>query len=113
MDILKNVFTLTLLLAGFEIIAMTLLQKEQIESKRYYLIIAMILYGLIIPIIMLKTLNYNGIGTVNLMWNILTTVSMVLIGYYYFNEKINHLHVLSLMFGIASILMLYIASNSK
>ncbi len=113
MDILKNVFTLTLLLAGFEIIAMTLLQKEQLQSNKSYLIIAMAIYGLIIPIIILKTLNYNGIGTVNLMWNILTTVSMVIIGYYYFNEKINHLHVLSLMFGIASIILLYVASDFK
>ncbi len=114
MDIMKNVFALTFILASSEIIAMTSLQKYVKDNfKMKYLILAVLIYGFIIPFMIIKTLNFDGIGTVNLMWNIITTVAMIIIGYYFFNEKINHLHVISLMLGVASIIILYFASDEK
>jgi multidrug transporter EmrE-like cation transporter len=112
--ILKNVVALTFILASSEIIAMTFLQKyvkENFEKK--YLYFGVFIYGVIIPYMIIKTLNYDGIGTVNLMWNIITTVGMIVIGYYLFNEKISKLHIISLMLGIASIVLLYMANVEK
>ena len=113
-DIMKNVFALTIILASSEIVAMTALQKYVKDNfKMKYLVIGVIIYGIVIPYMIIKTLNFDGIGTVNLMWNIITTVAMIIIGYYIFNEKISHLHVISLMLGIASIVVLYFASDEK
>jgi multidrug transporter EmrE-like cation transporter len=58
------------------------------------------------------SLNFSGIGTVNLLWNIITTVSMIVIGYLLFNEKVNHLHIISLLLGLGSIVILYFADDS-
>lgn len=113
-SILNSVFTLTFLLAGSEIVAMTSLQqyvKKNFDLK--YLLIGIVIYGVIIPYMVVKTLNYDGIGTVNLMWNIITTVAMIVIGYYLFNERITHLHIISLMLGVASIVLLYMAGDDK
>jgi len=38
---------------------------------------------------------------------------MIGIGYYYFNEKINYLHLLSVLLGSISIILLFFASNKK
>jgi multidrug transporter EmrE-like cation transporter len=113
-SILQNVLALTFLLAGSEIVAMTSLQqyvKKNFDLK--YLLVGIVIYGVIIPYMIVKTLNYDGIGTVNLMWNIITTVAMIIIGYYLFNEKITNLHIISLMLGIASIVLLHMAGDDN
>lgn len=101
----------TLVLAISETVAMTFITKYSKTYNFAYIIAACILYGLLVPYIILISLNYNGIGTVNLLWNIITTVSMIFIGYYLFNEKINNLHFISLFLGVSSIVVLYLAEE--
>ena len=36
---------------------------------------------------------------------------MIIIGYYIFNEKVNHLHLISLLLGVGSVIILYFAEN--
>jgi multidrug transporter EmrE-like cation transporter len=38
---------------------------------------------------------------------------MIIIGYYLFNEKITNLHIISLMLGIASIVLLHMAGDDN
>ena len=104
--------SLTGLLAGSETIAMTSITKFSKNKQFSYMLLALLIYGIIIPFIVLKTLTFAGIGTVNFMWNIITTVSMILIGHFYFGDRISNLHLISLMLGIASITILYIAERS-
>lgn len=83
-------------------------------SKTHFLptmVGAMSIYGLAVPMFIYKTLNYAGIGTVNFMWNIMTTVSMIIIGTIVFGEKIDRLHMMSMVLGIASISLLYFAER--
>lgn len=108
---MSQLFAYTFALALSETVAMTALTKYSKLSNKYYLILGMALYGLLIPYMIIISLNYSGIGTVNLLWNIITTVSMIIIGYYIFKEKVNHLHLLSLLLGIASIIILYLADE--
>lgn len=108
---MSQLFAYTLALALSETAAMTALTKYSKSHNNNYLIAGIVLYGIVIPYMIIISLNFNGIGTLNLLWNILTTVSMIIIGYYIFNENINHLHLLSLLFGIASIVILYLADG--
>lgn len=102
---------LTSILAGSETFAMTMLTKYAKDGKPLFLLTSVLLYGLIIPFFILKSLNFDGIGTVNLMWNIITTVSMIIVGYYFFGEKITHMHLLSLLLGISSVVLLFMAEK--
>ena len=103
---------LTGLLAGSETIAMTAITKYSKTNNKLFMLFGFLIYGFIIPFVVLKTLTYSGIGTVNFMWNIITTVSMIIIGHFYFGDKMSNLHLISLMLGIASITVLYIAERS-
>lgn len=111
-SLLYNVFTLTGIMAGLETFALTLLTMYSRQSSPVYLIGAIVAYGGLIPYTILKTLDFEGIGTVNFLWNIITTVSMVLVSYYYFNDTVSNLHIISLMLGVASIVLINVA-NSK
>jgi multidrug transporter EmrE-like cation transporter len=101
----------TFVLASSETIAMTVLTKYSKTSNYFYLIMGIVIYGIIIPYMVLSSLKFSGIGTVNFLWNIITTVSMIFIAYYLFNEKLNHLHLISLLLGISSIFILYKADG--
>jgi multidrug transporter EmrE-like cation transporter len=103
---------LTGLLAGSETIAMTAITKYSKNKNILFMLVGLAIYGIIIPFIVLKTLTFAGIGIVNFMWNIITTVSMIIIGHFYFGDKMSNLHLISLMLGIASITVLYVAEKS-
>ena len=108
-----SILLYTSLLAGFETISMTALTKYHKEKNILYLLLGVIIYGLIIPFLVIFSLNFEGIGTVNFLWNIITTVSMIVIGYYIFGDKVNHLHLISLLLGISSIVVLMIADRKR
>jgi multidrug transporter EmrE-like cation transporter len=109
---MSQLLAYTLALAFSETIAMTALTKYTKSYNMYYLLTGIILYGIVIPYMVIISLNFSGIGTVNLLWNIITTVSMIVIGYLLFNEKVNHLHIISLLLGLGSIVILYFADDS-
>ena len=102
---------LTGILAGSETIAMTAITKYSKGHNKLFMILGLFIYGLVIPFVVFKTLTFAGIGTVNFMWNIITTVSMIIIGHFYFGDKMSNLHLISLLLGIASITVLYIAEQ--
>jgi len=106
-------FLLTLMMSGSETLALTLLRYYYQNPKLIYLMCVIPIYAVVIPYLILNTLNYVGIGSVNLMWNIITTTSMITIGYYVFGERVNHLHILSLLFGISSVSLLYLANRQS
>ena len=108
---MNNIVILTALLAVTETIALTSLTKYTKNNKSIYLIIGMLIYGIVIPTVIVKSLNFEGIGTVNFIWNIITTVSMIVVGYYMFNQNVNKLHMISLLLGIASLILLYFANK--
>ena len=108
-----SIILYTALLAGFETISMTALTQYSKDKNILYLLLGIIIYGLIIPFLVIISLNFEGIGTVNFLWNIITTVSMIVIGYYIFGDKVNHLHFISLFLGISAIVVLMIADSKN
>jgi len=97
------------LLAGTEIIAMTLITICSRKKNLLYMTIAILLYGMVIPFLVYYSLSYSSIGTVNFTWNIITTISMIIIGKLLFNDIITRLHLVSFLMGITSMAILYIA----
>ena len=109
---LYNIFTLTAILAGIETVAMTALTAySKNVSQTYYLILGVLIYAIGRPFFILKSLDFEGIGTVNFMWNLITAISMIVIGHYYFGDNMNHLHLWSLILGLGAMVLLYFADK--
>jgi drug/metabolite transporter (DMT)-like permease len=97
----------------FALTGITSFKKYEKDEHRYkYLIISCILYGIFVPLTLIKLLEYENIGTLNFIWNIFSTIIMISIGYYYFNEKIDKLKILAFMLGLTSLILLYISNNN-
>ena len=99
-----------IILIIFETTALYLLKKNSIYKTNNYLLYSCLIYGIIIPLILLKTLEYEGIGMINFFWNIFSTIGGFLIGIYLFNETINHKQVIGILL---SFIGLYIVIFNK
>ena len=107
--LLAFIFTITF----FEAIGQTLITKNSINPNKIYYIIGSLIYGIFIPFMLSKSLEYEGIATINLLWNIMAIITMTMIGYFIFKETVNHLHLISILLLICSIVLLYFANSKK
>ncbi len=106
---MSTLLGLTTILAGSETLAMSALTQYAKSQNLVYMAVGALIYGLVIPFTITQSVTFAGIGTVNFMWNIITTVSMIVIGHFWFGDKISHLHIISLLLGIGSLTVLYLA----
>ena len=106
--------TLFVIIDVLALTGITSFKKLEKDEHRYkYLITSCILYGIFVPLTLIKLLEYENIGTLNFIWNIFSTIIMISIGYYYFNEKIDKLKILAFMLGLTSLILLYISNNNN
>ena len=91
------------LLACVEAIGLTLLR-----ASPNYLIYTSLIYGLLVVPLFAISLKYKGIGMVNFLSNMFTTLLMFAIGIYIFKEKITYLKAIGIVLsfvGLGIILM--------
>jgi drug/metabolite transporter (DMT)-like permease len=106
--------TLFVIIDVLALTGITSYKKLEKDEHRYkYLIVSCILYGIFVPLTLIKLLEYENIGTLNFIWNIFSTIIMISIGYYYFNEKINKLKIIAFILGFISLILLYISDNNN
>ena len=106
---LLNLLLFVIVLVTFESIGMSCITYYSKNQNIYLLILGCLLYGLVVPYFILKSLQFEDISTVNFIWNIFSTVIMIGIGYILFSEKLNYMKILSFLSGIGSIILLYIS----
>lgn len=54
------------------------------------------------------SLNYKGIGLINFLWNVFSTIIMFIIGVYIFGEKIRNLQLLGVLISLLGISLVII-----
>lgn len=110
---LFSLIAFIVILTGIEAIGQTLITKHAEKPNVSYFLIASLIYGLVVPWMLWYSLKYEGVATVNLLWNVLTIIVMTTIGYVLFKDRVNHLHLISILFAVAAIVMLYFANARK
>jgi drug/metabolite transporter (DMT)-like permease len=66
----------------------------------------MCIYGVLVPFILL---NQKGVGIINFIWNVGSTVFGILIGMMLFNEKIKKLQWLGIVLGFLSFALILLS----
>lgn len=101
----KELLILVSLIIIVEIASWYCLKKQYVDNNKVYLYLFFALYAMI-PILLLQTVKYEGIGVTNMLWNIATTTLVLLMGYFIFKEHINHYQYLGVGLGILAIVLL-------
>jgi len=67
--------------------------------------IGMLVYSLQ-PLLFLKSLQYETMTVMNILWDIISDVSVTLVGLFYFKEKLSIVKQLGLTFAFIAIILL-------
>jgi len=70
---------------------------------------ASLVYGLGVVPLLTKALQYEGIGIVNFIWNILSTLVGFGIGMYFFNEKVHAMQQIGVLVALAGVALIQLA----
>ena len=99
---------LVTLLIIIESLALYYVKKSSLagEHKGTFLVSSMILYALL-PLVLYSMLQIHPkISIINVLWNVLSTMYGVFIGYILFKENINSTQFIGIFLGITSIYLL-------
>lgn len=74
-------------------------------TDHWKLVLCLLIYC-IVPILILFSLRYDGIGNTNLYWNVLSTVFVYMLAVFYFGEKISNVQCLGVFLAITGVLLI-------
>ena len=102
-------FWLTLVVL-FEAVALYSLRKYMDTKQTSNLYLGMLMYGVAVPLLIVQLLTYEGIGLVNFLWNVFSTISGFLIGILIFSENVEYLQWVGVALGFLSFALIIMGS---
>ena len=107
---MKEIYELSLwmvLLTSIEAVALTLLRI----GGTWNLATASAIFAFAVVPLLSKALQYEGIGMVNFIWNVFSTLVMFFIGLYIFAEKITALKTIGICIALLGIGIIILADD--
>ena len=97
------------MLLGFIVSLIEAVGLTTLRMKNQYSIpAASLIYATMVVPLLYVTLNYEGIGMVNFIWNVFSTILMFLIGIYMFNEKLHNLQIVGILLSLLGLFLILI-----
>ena len=101
--------TITSVTGIVEAFGLYFLRLKNIHS----LFIAMAIYGLGVAPLLFYALNYEGIGMVNFLWNIFSTLFGFVIGIYLFKEKVHSIQLIGVVISLLGLGIITLAPEEN
>lgn len=95
-------------LTAVENVGMYSIKRSQTNGEWLFYILASLIYGILVPFFFMRSLQYEGLGTVNFFWNVASTLSAFAIGAFFFKEKVTSWKMMGVtlsLLGLGMILM--------
>jgi drug/metabolite transporter (DMT)-like permease len=55
------------------------------------------------PLLFYKALSFEGMAVINLLWNVISSFVVTLVGIFYFKEKLSHTKLIGVLFSVLAI----------
>lgn len=104
---LKKIIGLLLAMVGAEVLALTLLRQYHQTRRILYFIGAVLMY-VAICFMIVAMLNYENIAIVNALWNALSIILVLLIGWLLFGEHVSKLEWIGILLIIVAIAFIFL-----
>ena len=109
-DKFSKIINLILIIAIVETLSLICLKEGEINNKRHFILCGILGY-IIVAYVLCKTLTFEGIGQVNLVWNCVTILTAFIAGHLIFNEKVNKYTFYAIVFAIIAIYLAQLSSD--
>ena len=93
--------------------SVTRAKKGDAASKNKYLVLTMLIYGIAVPYFLYHALDYEGVGMVNLFWNVFSTLSAFFIGWYFFQEGVSNLQKIGVVVSLLGISLIFMGKSME
>lgn len=94
-----------LLIADVSTATLIKLYQQSGMTAHWQLILTILIYCLV-PVIILFSLKYEGIGNTNLYWNVLSTIFVYILAVLYFGEKVTNMQCLGVFLAVVGVLLI-------
>lgn len=103
------------LLTIVEAVALYSIKKSVVTSsnKHMYYLISIVFYGLGVSYFLYKLAEIEGIGMVNFLWNIFSTLTGFIIGIYLFSEEAAMLQWIGVGLGFLALGLIILGEKKK
>jgi drug/metabolite transporter (DMT)-like permease len=81
------------------------------DINRLWLSLPFILYGGQI-LLFFYGLNNASMGELNIIWNIVSSIVVAIVGVYLYMEEFNNIKIIALLLGLVSIFLFYLADDT-
>lgn len=108
-----KIVLLFLAIVLLECIALYSVKRYSQRKEELFLILSVLGYSVIPILLILLIREKQNIATVNIIWNILSTVYGLMIGVLIFSEKITPLQVLGIIMGTLSLLLIFLGHSKE
>ena len=58
------------------------------------------------PVLFLQSLSFQGMALMNLLWNVISSILVTLVGVWYFKESLTHTKAIGAIFSVLAIVLL-------
>lgn len=92
-------------MAGVDVVAFSIIKK--ISEKALvpgFAIVSMILYALQ-PVLLLQALPYESVAVMNILWNLISSVAVTLLGVFVLQENISTRKMMGVVIGIIALFL--------
>jgi len=92
-------------MAGIDVLAFSIMKKIFYSAlSPGFAIVSMMLYSLQ-PLILWKSLTYETLTVMNILWNLLSNISVTLVGLFILGEKISLFKWFGMVFGFIALFL--------
>jgi drug/metabolite transporter (DMT)-like permease len=94
-------------MATIDLIILTLLRAFNLGWIKNTLVVplAMLVYSFQ-PVVFLRSLKFESLTVMNLMWDVMSDIGVTAVGLFYFKEKISKYKKLGVLLSVVSIILL-------
>lgn len=101
MDYIPVVFAS--ILSTVDVVAFALVKEVVLKDMNTYFVIAAMLLYAIQPLILWKSLQYESLTIVNVLWNVISSIFVAILGIGFFREKLSYRELIGCVFGLLSV----------
>lgn len=100
-------FFLIALIVLFESLAQYHIKKSKINRSLLLLFIAIMSYS-VVCLLLRKCYDFNGVGITNFVWSIVSIISMLTIGYVFFDEDITKYDLIGMFLSVSGLYLIFV-----
>ena len=105
-----NLLGIIALIILLETVAQYHIKNSKVSNNIYLIFVSIILYS-IICFLLRACYSYTTMGLANLIWSVMSILTVMMVGYFAFNETLTYNDVIGLVLCVIGLYLIFVADH--